>query len=66
MTRGVCALFPAKPGPVTLLNLLPASGGYQIALLEGEAQPSEMVFPGNWAAAQNFIMSSLLDAEKQY
>lgn len=44
---GVCALFPAKPGIVTLLNLMPHSNGYQIALLTGEAVPATMVFPGN-------------------
>ena len=47
MDRGVCALFPARPGPVTLLNLVPAGDGYQCAMLEGEAIPTEMVFPGN-------------------
>jgi len=47
MGQGVCALFPAKPGPVTLLSLLARAGGYQIALLEGEALPATMVFPGN-------------------
>ena len=47
MGQGVCALFPAKPGPVTLLSLVATAGGYQVALLEGEALPAEMVFPGN-------------------
>ena len=47
MNRGVCALFPAKPGPVTLLNLIPRGDGYQAALLEGEAISTDMVFPGN-------------------
>jgi L-fucose isomerase-like protein len=47
MDQGVCALFPAKPGPVTLVSLLPAGDGYQIALLEGEAISSPMVFRGN-------------------
>jgi len=47
MDQGVCALFPAKPGPVTLLNLLPYEDTYQLAWLEGEAIPTEMVFPGN-------------------
>jgi len=47
MTQGVCALFPARPGPVTLLNLIPSGSRYQVALLEGEALPTEMVFPGN-------------------
>ena len=44
---GVCSLFPAKPGPVTLLNLLPSGAGYQMAVMEGEAIQTSMVFPGN-------------------
>lgn len=47
MGQGVCALFPARPGPVTMVSLVAAPGGYQVALLEGEALPTEMVFPGN-------------------
>jgi len=47
MHKGVCALFPSRPGPVTLLNLVPRGDGYQVALLEGEAISTEMVFPGN-------------------
>ena len=47
MGRGVCALFPARPGPVTLLGITPAGDRYQCAMLEGEALESEMVFPGN-------------------
>ena len=47
MNQGVCALFPAKPGPVTLVSLLPQGGGYQLAVLEGEAVSTTMVFPGN-------------------
>lgn len=47
MGQGVCALFPARPGPVTLLSLVPSGGGYQMALLEGEALSTGMVFPGN-------------------
>ncbi|HIJ72693.1 MAG TPA: hypothetical protein HPP83_01210 [Candidatus Hydrogenedentes bacterium] len=47
MTQGVCALFPAKPGPVTLVNLIPRGDGYQCAVLEGEALSTDMVFPGN-------------------
>ena len=37
MDRGVCALFTAKPGPVTLLDLTVTTTGYQCAVLEGEA-----------------------------
>lgn len=47
MGQGVCALFPAKTGPVTLLSLIPSNGGYQLAMMEGEALPVDMVFPGN-------------------
>jgi len=47
MTQGVCALFASKPGPVTMLNLVPCEAGYQCAMLEGEALSTEMVFPGN-------------------
>jgi L-fucose isomerase-like protein len=47
MDQGVCAIFPAKPGSVTLVNLMARSDGYQLALLEGEAVRTDMVFPGN-------------------
>lgn len=47
MGQGVCALFTAKPGPVTLVSLLARGDGYQCAVLEGEAVPTRMVFPGN-------------------
>jgi L-fucose isomerase-like protein len=47
MDQGVCALFPARTGPVTLTSLLPRGDGYQLALLEGEAIRTGMVFPGN-------------------
>jgi L-fucose isomerase-like protein len=47
MERGLCCLFPARPGPVTLLNIVPGLGGYRMAALHGEAVPTDMVFPGN-------------------
>jgi L-fucose isomerase-like protein len=47
MGQGVCGLFPAKPGPVTMINLVPGCQGYQCAVLEGEAISTTMVFPGN-------------------
>lgn len=47
MGQGVCALFPAKPGSVTMVNIVPHDSGYQVALLEGEAVSTSMVFPGN-------------------
>ena len=47
MNQGVCTLFSARPGAVTLVNIIPRDSGYQIALLEGEAVSTPMVFPGN-------------------
>ncbi|MDD5697471.1 MAG: hypothetical protein PHH77_02545 [Victivallaceae bacterium] len=47
MGQGVCAQFPSKPGPVTLLNLTPGENGYLSAVLEGKAVETEMLFPGN-------------------
>lgn len=45
--QGVCALFPAKTGQVTLLNIVPLGDIYQVAMLTGLALPCDMVFPGN-------------------
>jgi L-fucose isomerase-like protein len=47
MGQGVCVLFPAKPGKVTLMNLTARENAYQCAMLSGEAVETEMVFPGN-------------------
>jgi L-arabinose isomerase len=47
MGQGACALYAAKPGNVTLLGFTATADGYQCALLEGEAVPTGMVFPGN-------------------
>ncbi|NLS79910.1 MAG: hypothetical protein GXY76_21930 [Chloroflexi bacterium] len=47
MDRGLCCLFPGRPGPITLLNLAPTLDGYRLGLLHGEVMPTEMVFPGN-------------------
>ncbi len=47
MDQGVCVLYTAKPGPVTLLNLMSGPQGYTLAVLEGEAVSTEMVFPGD-------------------
>jgi L-fucose isomerase-like protein len=47
MNRGLCCLFPARPGPVTLINIVPTLDGYRIAGLYGEAVETDMVFPGN-------------------
>jgi L-fucose isomerase-like protein len=47
MNRGLCCLFPARAGPVTLLNVVPSLTGYRLATLHGEAVETDMVFPGN-------------------
>ena len=47
MHQGVCCLFVARPGPVTLLNIVPTVGGYRMGALFGEAVETDMVFPGN-------------------
>ncbi|MHA1731406.1 MAG: hypothetical protein ACTSU5_05660 [Promethearchaeota archaeon] len=45
--RGLCVLFPGKPGPVTLTNLIGRKSTYRMGVLEGEAVETAMVFPGN-------------------
>ena len=47
MKQGVCVLFPAKPGKVTLLSLTAGEHAYQCAMLSGEAIATDMIFPGN-------------------
>ena len=47
MHRGLCCLFVARPGPVTLVNVVPSMGGYRVGALYGEATETDMVFPGN-------------------
>ena len=47
MDQGVVALFTARPGPVTLLNVVAAIDGYRMGVLFGEALETDMVFPGN-------------------
>jgi len=45
--KGVCALFPARKGDVTLINIVGRRGTYRIGILEGKALETGMVFPGN-------------------
>ncbi len=45
--KGICVLFPAKPGKVILVNLVGRKGTYRMCILEGEAVRTEMVFAGN-------------------
>jgi len=47
MNCGLCALFTARPGPVTLINIVAGLDSYRMAALFGEAIETEMVFPGN-------------------
>jgi L-arabinose isomerase len=47
MDRGVCSQFPAKAGPVTLVNITASMSGYRMAVLYGQAIETDMIFPGN-------------------
>ncbi len=47
MHSGACVLFPGRPGPVTLVNLVGRRGTYRMGVACGEAVPTGMVFPGN-------------------
>ena len=47
MHQGACALFPGKPGPVTLVNLVGRRGTYRMGVAGGRAVPTGMVFAGN-------------------
>ncbi len=47
MDEGLCCLFPAKPGPVTLVNIVPTLDNYKAGILFGDALETEMAFPGN-------------------
>jgi L-fucose isomerase-like protein len=45
--HGVCCLFTAKPGKVTLANLVGRGGTMRLSVLLGDAVPTTMEFPGN-------------------
>lgn len=45
--KGVCVLFTAKPGKVTMVNLVGRKDTYRMCVVSGEAVPTEMIFPGN-------------------
>jgi len=47
MDCGLCCLFTARPGPTSLVNIVPTLGGYRMAVLYGAAIETDMVFPGN-------------------
>lgn len=44
---GVCTLFPAKPGKVTLINLVGRKGTLRMSVILGNAVECGMEFPGN-------------------
>jgi L-fucose isomerase-like protein len=44
---GVAAMFPAKPGKVTLVNIVGRKGTYRMSVLTGDAVKCGMEFPGN-------------------
>jgi L-arabinose isomerase len=44
---GVCALFPARPGMVTLVNLVGRKGTIRMSVITGVAIECGMEFPGN-------------------
>jgi L-fucose isomerase-like protein len=46
---GVTAMFPLKPGRVTLARLSYSQGKYRLLVLEGEALDSPLLFMGNTA-----------------
>jgi len=45
--KGVCVLFPSKPGKVTLVNLVGRKDTYRMCVVSGQAVHTEMIFPGN-------------------
>jgi len=47
VNQGVCSLFPARTGDVTLVSMMPGITGYQMAVMKGKALKTKMVFPGN-------------------
>jgi L-fucose isomerase-like protein len=44
---GVCSMFPAKPGKVTLINMVGRKSTFKMAVTVGEAVKCGMEFPGN-------------------
>lgn len=44
---GVCALFPARPGKVTLINLVGRKETLRLSVIVGDALECGMEFPGN-------------------
>jgi len=44
---GVCSLFPARTGKVTLINLVGRKGSFRMSVITGDAVECGMEFPGN-------------------
>jgi L-fucose isomerase-like protein len=63
--NGVCVTFPAKPGRVTIANLIGRKGTYRLGIVTGEAVKTKLVFPGNPIRIRlpfpNDIFLSLID-----
>ncbi|MBO3804291.1 MAG: hypothetical protein JTT11_10580 [Candidatus Brockarchaeota archaeon] len=45
--KGVCVLYPSKPGKVTMVNLVGRKDTYRMCVIAGEAVSTGMAFPGN-------------------
>lgn len=45
--RGLCVLFPSRPGPVTMVNLVGTENTYRMCVVKAKAIETEMVFAGN-------------------
>lgn len=45
--KGACIMYPSKPGVVTMANLIGREKTYRMAIIVGEAERTELVFPGN-------------------
>ncbi|MHA1341825.1 MAG: hypothetical protein ACTSRZ_06465 [Promethearchaeota archaeon] len=45
--KGVCVLFPSKPGIITMANFIGRKKTYRMAIITAEAIKTRMEFPGN-------------------
>ncbi|MHA1284570.1 MAG: hypothetical protein ACTSVV_07835 [Promethearchaeota archaeon] len=45
--KGVCAIFPAKTGKITMANLVGRKGTFRMCVIEGEAIKTNLEFQGN-------------------
>jgi len=63
VNKGVCTLFPARTGIVTLVNLVGRKGTFRLSVITGEAIECGMEFPGNPLKVR--FQSSLDDINEQ-